>query len=113
MKLRQMRDNIRRERSRQITLTVTACTAALLFGLMQLPVWEGISRFPLHPTAWSNAAAAAFLCNAGSLVRRTVQHKPERSLHIALTCLAVLMTLFYGVFLIEGLLGIPPMLPKQ
>ena len=37
----------------------------------------------------------------------------ERSRQITLTCLAVLMTLFYGVFLIEGLLGIPPMLPQH
>ena len=113
MKLRQMQENIRRERARQIVLTVTACTAALLFGLMELPIWEGWSKFPLHSSAWSIAAAAVFLCNAGSLVRRTVQHKPERSLHIALTCLAVLLTLFYGVFFIEGLLGIPPMLPQH
>lgn len=113
MKLRQMQENIRRERERQIVLTVTACTSVLLFGLMVMPFWEKISGFPLHLSAWSNAAAAAFLCNAGSLVRRTVQHKPERSLHIALTCLAVLLTLFYGVFFIEGLLDIPPMLPQH
>lgn len=34
-------------------------------------------------------------------------------MYILLTCLAVLLTMFFGVFFVECLLGIPPMIPKN
>ncbi len=113
MKLRQLEEGIRKERKRLWILTIIACAAALLFGLMVLPIWDSISRYPLHMPAWSLVTAVIFLCNGISLLRRTLQHKPERSMYILLTCLAVLLTMFFGVFFVECLLGIPPMIPKN
>ena len=113
MKLRDLEDGILKERKRQTVLTAIACAAALLFGVMVLPVWDPISKYPLHRSAWSIATAVIFLCNAISLIRRTLQHKPELAMHIVLTCAAVLLTLFFGIFFVEGLIGIPPMVPKH